>query len=400
MRDLIIRPRDPLIFRDARPFSADPGARAESLAWPLPGTFAGAVRSLYGNAQPNFDWNDAAKRAEAMTFATQGPFLIARTSSGGPWTVYLPAPRDAVPYTDADIEPPAKRLMVLRPRKPDDGAGVSQPAGAELWPMDVNQDVKPDGGLAFWSLPDVVAWLGCADEPDWIKVRGETGRPASSLPAVTRETRVHVKIQPGAGTAAEGMLFATIALAFRDAPGWSADHATGEMRLAPETALLGRYVSTKTADWTPPSRTMAFGGERRLAALDPGAAAPDLSPPPALIRQLKGKTRLRLLLVTPALFADGWRPGWLADQAKAPLPGVVFTLRGAAIDRRIPVSGWDMAAKQERATRYAVPAGGVYFFELNRPLDEAQIKSLWLRSIADGADDQRDGYGVVLPGLW
>jgi len=41
-------PRDPLIFRDGRPFSADAGARAKSLAFPYPSTTTGAVRTSVG----------------------------------------------------------------------------------------------------------------------------------------------------------------------------------------------------------------------------------------------------------------------------------------------------------------------------------------------------------------
>ncbi|HZQ09120.1 MAG TPA: type III-B CRISPR module-associated Cmr3 family protein, partial [Anaerolineae bacterium] len=44
----LIEPRDPLIFRDGRPFNPTPGARAISLPFPYPSTLAGAVRTRVG----------------------------------------------------------------------------------------------------------------------------------------------------------------------------------------------------------------------------------------------------------------------------------------------------------------------------------------------------------------
>ena len=44
-----INPRDPLIFRDGRPFHADASVKASTMAFPYPSTIAGAVR--------NHPWN-------------------------------------------------------------------------------------------------------------------------------------------------------------------------------------------------------------------------------------------------------------------------------------------------------------------------------------------------------
>ena len=44
----LIVPRDPLIFRDGKPFTATPGERSNSLGFPFPSTLAGAVRTLVG----------------------------------------------------------------------------------------------------------------------------------------------------------------------------------------------------------------------------------------------------------------------------------------------------------------------------------------------------------------
>lgn len=408
MNSLLIRPRDPLIFRDARPFSAEPGARAESLRWPLPGTFAGALRTLYGNSR-NFSWT-APEQAQVLEFETQGPFLVARQQTTDPWTFFAAAPHDAVPFTDPDVattDPErAQRMMVLRPEKPKNGAGVSQPASGDVWPMKVTRDVKPDTGLDYWSLPDIVTWLACATADQWTSARRETGRPSWHLPHIARETRTHVAIEPGQGTAKDGALFSTIALAFRDAPGKHHDAATGETRREPETALLCRYQPPPGVSWRAGAGMIPLGGERRIAALlddsgpDLTAVSPELEP------ALLGQIRLRLLLLTPAIFTEGWFPSPTTEEPPPLKPnallGLNLTLVGAAVGRRIPVSGWDMKLKGEKATRYAAPAGSVFFYKTDdrTPLTSDQIESLCFGSIADNEQDRRDGYGIVLPGVW
>ena len=44
----LIEPRDPVIFRDGKPFNASPGAHAKTLSFPFPATAAGATRTRAG----------------------------------------------------------------------------------------------------------------------------------------------------------------------------------------------------------------------------------------------------------------------------------------------------------------------------------------------------------------
>jgi CRISPR-associated protein Cmr3 len=54
-----------------------------------------------------------------------------------------------------------------------------------------------------------------------------------------------------------------------------------------------------------------------------------------------------------------------------------------------------------KAVRYAVPSGSVYFFEVvGAPATAAHAEGLWLQSIAPNVQDQRDGFGLAIPGIW
>ncbi len=378
--DLLVRPRDPMLFGDGRPFTADPGARAVTLSWPWPGTCAGAVRTAVGNAS-GFNWQTDLGRA--LEIAVSGPLAAVKETPGAPHEVYLPCPLDAVPY-EQDGSP---RVMRLRPRSAPAGGGCNLPHGS-LLPLAVTGEVKPAAGREWWSLPDAVRWLG--------NPRGSAPaeRTMGSLP---KEVRTHVRISPSSGTAVPGFLFGTVSLRFPDGSSRSRDEGPSEV------AILVR-VEPGAGEVVPASGFLPLGGERRLALLESGAGlwpAPDQ----ALVGAIAGSKRLSLCLATPALFAGGWLPGWLDGDLEGTPPdagGLRLRLVSAAVGRRIGVSGWDMATRSPKPARAAVPAGSVYFFEVLgcEPLSEEVVRSLWLRPVSDGEQERRDGFGLALPGTW
>lgn len=374
---LLIRPRDTLIARDARPFTADPGARATTLPWPLPSTLAGALRTHIGNAR-NFDWGrDGPDRARRI--GIHGPLLAASRGAGNGWTVYVQQPRDAL-LTGDSANPAATRLL---PTALQSGEGTNLPPG--LLPLEITTEDKPQEAIAFWSLADVQAWLAAPSGGN---------PPREWLPALSRQTETHVSIDPTTGLNATGALFATTGLVFDRPPAADGDGRT-------EFAMLCRVIDSE--GWSAGVGLLPVGGERRLARLLP---KPDAWPTPGdpLRAALAGAGRLRLLLATPALFAGGWRPGWLAEDLRGTPPGVPdLRLRLVAVagGRRVPVSGWDYQRDAPKPVRYAAPAGSVYFFEIegNRPPSE-WIDRLWLAPLSDDEQDRRDGFGLALPGVW
>lgn len=402
-RTLELRPRDPILVRDARPFAADPGARAVTLEWPLPITIAGALRTHAGNMR-GVDW-DKGGPDEVRGLEVQGPFLL-RRGQDGQRRVYFPAPRDAVPYRTPAYEP---ALLHLRPVAPDSlpaGAGSNLPLATQgLRPVRVDQEVKPAGGAAFWPCDDTVAWLG-NDRAAIVPTKH--GDP---LPI---DVRTHVRIEPETLTQVEGALFSTEALAF--------DPCIDDLDGAPAEAMLCRV--TGTHPWDPAPAFIRIGGEGRQAEIVPVRGDdPWPRPDPWLIEQLQSTRLLRLQLATPAPFARAWPaagggnapPGWLPEWIDARTltgkppnwRGAAWTLISAVVGRRLPLSGWDMAYRdpsgqrgRPKRTRYAVPAGSVYFFELPAPLSAEEAAALWLRSVADRAYDRRNGFGLVLPGIW
>ncbi len=353
---MLIEPRDPLLVRDGRPFTPDPGSRARTLPFPLPQTLAGVYRARLGRAR-GIRFPEAAQ--EVLGWGVRGPLLAELEEAG--WRLLAPRPLDAVRLGEA--------VYPLRPLEPPRGAGTNLPEG--LLPLGLPRPdlkAKPSPLPPFWYWESLEAWL--LDRLDF-RPEGHEGP--------TVETRFHVAIAPGSGTAAEGRLFQTQGLAFaRRAKG-------GFKRLAlvlwpEEEELEGVYP---------------LGGERRLALFARGG--PGIPPPPKGLHTALVKTRAaRLLFLTPAFLEGAYLPrdrSFHGAQVVAALVG-----------RPQTVSGWDLQKGRPKPSRRAVPAGSVYFLRLPEAWGEGEVQAwlerVWFQNLSDGEQDRKDGYGLAAVGVW
>jgi len=64
----------------------------------------------------------------------------------------------------------------------------------------------------------------------------------------------------------------------------------------------------------------------------------------------------------------------------------------AAVPPALPVSGWDMARGGPKPSRFAAPAGSVYFTRQSITPRPA--------SLADDPFDRQQGWGAYLKGVW
>ena len=153
-----------------------------------------------------------------------------------------------------------------------------------------------------------------------------------------------------------------------------------------------------------------LGGEGRFVRIESNTSVPlPRTVPDELKAALQGETRVRCVLVTPALFeTNGWFPDWMKeDLATHKRSGewgsdrgiVSVTLVATAIARAQSYSGWrpDIDPKGGPGAGQAfrvVPAGSVFWFDVA----EGDGPKLWGRSLCQG-QWQRDGWGICLVGL-
>ena len=225
------------------------------------------------------------------------------------------------------------------------------------------------------------------------------------------EIRTHVRLDDRRGTAEDGKLFVTEGLRFDAAP----DRQFGIWtEITPSPALHERAAAQRDG-------IHSLGGEGRLAFWQRTALSPESIKLNARVNIVEGRARLRLLLLTPAHFVDGWKPAWLsfshsaeAFQGRPPTRSdknvPELRLCAAAVSRFQTISGWGLAPDQRtgfnkpgpKPVRRLVPAGSVFFvdFAATEAEPEQVARDLWLTSVTDSKADQHDGFGLIMVGTW
>ncbi|MBX3155226.1 MAG: hypothetical protein KF773_04440 [Deltaproteobacteria bacterium] len=358
MRSWIVEPRDPAVFGDGRAVALSNIIRSHEL--PFPPTVAGLARTraLWGEDGRPRDGRDlAAARAEAKQIATRGPFLVELDDAGEIAELLVPGPRDAA-WTGPDDRRVRRRL---RPQRLPEGAATDL-SGLELVGTDdpIERD-KPIPGLRYWRWSELARWLARPADED---VFDAEAMARLGLDHLERELRTHVAIDAAKQTASDGMLFSTEGIRFT----------------APGRRRLGVLFDCARDDLR--TGVVTLGGERRLATLRP-ARSPWSGKPPAIEGSL-----VRLVLLTPGLFTDGFLPRF----------GAGARVTACIVPRPEVVSGWDMEHGRPKPGRRVVPAGSVYWVRVEGDAT-AWLRERWLQSIADEEQDRRDGFGIVVGGV-
>lgn len=423
MTTLDFIPADTLFFRDSRPLQAGSGY-GRGANWPLPGVLHSALRTaLLRMAGPLPDGKRAegfvrpsqreAGRSEIKIGAAEfqwlnlhGPFPV-----DGNGCTYFPMPRDLVPGPNGTV-------ARLRPEMNSSGEN-NLPAVMTHRLASYERPSKT--GLGDWADREFLArYLDGAD-----------GLPTPrKITLWDTEPRIGVAIDPATQTAAEGRLYAAQHLRLRrdirlrfavaDPP----DH---KLQMAGE-----RNLTASSLDGT----TLQLGGEQRFGQITKAVSSLELPSVP-----MRG-ARVKWLLLTPAIFAHGWRPGWIGDNGEVKLrvipprdearrqrrrarreegwhydgardsaPRIHARLAAACIGKPQVLGGWELLGEtndpddgpgRAKATFLAVPAGSVFYFEATgeNPTAEATQLANVLQARCRSDFYGEKGYGLGVCGTW
>lgn len=364
-----LEPLAPIVVRSGRPLEGK--SDADPARFPPPSTVAGCLRTAWARA------TDRPFGPELARLAVAGPLLLDRDDR-----VLAPKPADAL-YFGRDG---SARCVRAEPRAFEDGFGADLPGG--LLPVRLTEPVseKPGDGPTWWSWCDLLDFRG-GKTPPHAQLRGNGWSPPPG------DRRTHVAIDPKTGAADAGRLFQTEGLDL-DAPHGSDRSAAGGLRLL---ARFGEPLGAALAH---------LGGKRRLAALQPEPEDIWPAPTQGWLDRIARAGGLCLTLLTPAVFSAGYRPGWLDEDligSPPDIPGLRLQLRAAAVERWLPHSGWDLAARprpRPRPSRKLAGAGAAYWFRILGEPDRGGLAALWMAGVSDLEQDRRDGFGLVLPSPW
>ena len=337
----VLEPLDVLFFRDGRSFGA--AARVVS-GLPTPQVLAGAVRTalLEKAGVPFKSIADDATAGRTFAASLAPPQRwIAEVRCRGPWLCRLPntKPLDVFVPTPATVHRGKKGrggdVHMARPLPLNLALPGWRSSHRALW-LKTDQQTEAAGG--FLDSAGLQEFLD-GDPP-------QQAHPADDLFAF--DHRTGNKISGERLTTEEGQLYGISFLSMKRDIGFYAEID------APDQALDGIAF-------------LAFGGEGKRVKLR--RVETFGWPQPQKVSEKKS-----ILLITPLVTDSLGVPPALRDRVVA-----------AAVNSPIAISGWDMAKGGPKPTRFAAPAGSVYYLETNEP-------------IPDLTDDL--GFGCFLQGVW
>lgn len=391
---ILLRPRDGLTLKDPRGFRPGAGLAARSLRWPLPPTLSGAIRTAIGWNQGFRSHGDSQRwQGLLQDVSVAGPLPVWRSNPLAPWQALWPVPRDAQwgndcwQYLNPTAPSQAGPAHARSIRTSDDDRSL---AIESLWRPTLTVSGKATGDPPrYWTERQLLRWM----LNPYAKVTREP------LPGIPVRTDVHIRVDPSTKTAADGALFS------KETVECLLDGRSAGGSLGAELAILTRIHA---AHAVPTATYYRFGGEQRLCWAEMLSQSPFACPRELLDKWIPSPW-FRLILVTPAVFATGFYPDFLSVEKPGGKPCLAGVLPGLGqrvrlcavlVDRALPISGWDFATQMPKASRRAVAAGAVYFFQAERDLQRDDIRALWLSCIQRPGQDQRDGFGIVVPAAW
>ena len=388
MYDYHITPKQPLIFRDGKPFGTSDNALAETWPFPQPSTISGAMRTAWAESQ-NKDYSKKEDIKAIKRKAVCGPLLTCHKEGETPQLLFS-TPADSICLSNKTDQ--TNYIYRLSPEKLAEGQGTD--LHEKLSPVFLNnapKDKPAKNAPLFWHYDKMLKWLKHDNLLENIPAKPQ------GIEALPVELRTHVSINPETQTAKAGHLFQTAGLDF------------GKQQKNPEKKYQkqGGWVEHEyglacSFQEEIPDTLRTIGGESRLGKIE---KLDGLIPkcPQTLITAISKAKAFRLILATPAIFKKGYLPEWISPETmEGSCRGMTLRLHAVSVKRWQPGTSWDMASSESkngkgmRSLQRLTPAGTVYWFEVLSGVMDAD--GFWLTSISD--QRECDGYGLTLPGVW
>jgi len=350
---------DTLFFRDGRPFTMGESPWAAGIFPPYPSVFYGALRTAYFARHPE-DLDRANQPGDpTATLEIKGIYLQIGDQ------VCLPLPADC-----AGLKEERGKALLMRPEEAPEASScpvplvLKPPGGTEV-------KAEDEGLLDYLSMVD---YLNAGKKEFYYILLSDFVLP---------EPKTGIGRDSASGTAKDHMLYRAVMRRLESRV------RTGSKSLT--TSFLVEYTGLNL----PERGLLKLGGEGKAVFYEtPG---PDVEKSLCFTApELRGN-RFKLYLATPALFAGGWLPGWLDENTlTGEYRGLKLRLLTAATGKYLSIGGFDVHVGEPKVMRRAVPAGSVYYFELNGG-DPAKVMEVFHRaSLSDYCPEQ--GFGHVLVG--
>jgi len=347
---VFIEPHDVWMFRDSKPFTAGESFFARSMFPPQPGTIQGMIRTHFYEHTQHIIGSSTSMGDLRIT----GAFLACK--NGETVRRFYPMPLDVLATR------PPRQLMPARSTKIVTDLGEDWRPLISSDPLP-SSDHKPEKDARYW-----------LDEANFSRYL--EGKPPAEL---TSEKELYGFEER------TGLAIDYNRRAYRRRNTESPEGLFYRAAFVRPQPTMGLLIKVEYPDkvFTSDQGAIAVGGESRMGNF----TIVKYTPPAPRIEP----GRIKLILLTPTYFTDGWQPSggwspWLGEKAR---------LVSAAIDKPQVFSGWDMVAGRPKTLRHFIPAGSVYYFEdavlPTAPLTETPKKEPDFGAI---------GYGAFAAAAW
>jgi len=343
---------DTLFFKDGKPFNMGDETWADGMFPPPLSVVAGALRTAWFSYHPG-----ELPKAGGPDDPTAG-LKITGMAALIDGQIHFPAPLDMV-VDNSEPQKSKRRLYNLQITEP---IGVTSSPLKKVLTFPKEVKVEPAQGL----LIDGFSFS------DWLN--GRSGK----TPFISQNEFVHTEAKTGIGrenrtrSVVEGKLYRV----GMKRPASVRNGVEAKFSLVVEFSGLD----------LPKDGFFKLGGEGKIArwnSYEP-AVIPGLPEIPAK----EGKVVVKLYLLTPGIFNNGSIPD---------IPGISRDeVIAASIGKAIHTGGYDMKNGQPKPMKLAVPAGAVYYLEIDR-IKLGDILSLHGTSLSEGIYAQQ-GFGIILTG--
>ena len=363
---------DTLFFRESRPMESVGGKPLDGRFPPAARSVAGAVRTVVAETMavdwPAYHIGDAAQQSVRDVIGAADSEGIGALDLCGPY-----------PMLSGERLYPAPLHLL---HKQDENKYVRLQPGDEMVSCDLGKVYLPQmSGSLLGAKPLEQCWL-TADDLVRVLSGGEPPGVVKQEQLFKAEGRLGIAIDASSHTAEEGKLYQTVHARIR------LDVDIGVVVNGLPDTLTGKL-----------DQVIRLGGEGRFASVEV------VQEPTALqAAQPNNSHGLLLMLCTSADFSGGWVPqGFVAKENAqgatvwcGEINGIKLTLRCAVLGKAQREGGWDLHKHRSRSAVSLIPAGSVYFCDVEGDLSQA---ALLLNGVKIG-NETALGRGELVVGYW
>ncbi|EKD27921.1 MAG: hypothetical protein ACD_79C00496G0004 [uncultured bacterium] len=400
---LTLKPQDILFFRDGRPMEGSDMGHGGN--WVLPGIFHDALMTSFIMTWNEIqEWEHPHKKNDCDQNESSS-FRFGGLKTIGPFpyvgdTVYFPTPNDIVLEND-------EKCSLLK---------VELPLGESNLPSPLKYNLVRRGVISKEEIPK--QWISFEHMKKYLKGDLDIETYPNKKIFIT-ENRYGIEIDSKTDCAKDKKLYSAEYMRLMDnielyCEAECLTYSHSKENGAQETDVLRKWRERGIKEITLGGQcgiAKCFEIEKEIISKKCSFFEPDQD----------GVYRIKLVLLSPAIFTSGWLPGWV-DESNGEIKikpsierngmkrevwrkqfkdqqNIGARLVAVRVSGCFKFSGWSLIKKAPKATQSAVPAGSVYYFECFSKKDaEDFVKWVENHRVSDVFGEK--GFGYAVCGKW